>query len=808
MRESFFDILCSFNDFVPTSSISQLIEIMKKKYFFLIALLFSLNAFISHSQNNKTGKTISNEFLKITFDDISKSINVFEFPSGNQFIKSGGFGELDSLLGITDTLNPVFGKGKNLVVKRMDKEELCLTLYSKIPFLFVTEIVKNTQPQNLEISSVVPFSFSIDLKKPLSDLKTLGTGGLLSPEKNPGSYVFLTTVDSKTRNGVVTGWLTNDRGNGVVFSEIKEGLIKIITRIDYGRLLILPAKTEKLETVVIGYFKDARIGQELFAELIAKNQKIKLRSRNAVYCTWYSDKFGGAGTEKSTKEISEFAKIKLKSFGLGVIQIDDQWQDGTYSNGPLRGFDRVKPDGPYPNGMTSTAKFITDCGFTAGIWWMPFARNHKDPEYKNRQDWFAHRKNGLPYETVWGGTSLDLTRPEVQEHISYMAKKIHGWGFNYFKMDGLWTGTVTEQIYINDGYKNDSMGNCMPLFDNSKTQIEAFRNGLKLIRRSVGPDVFFSGCNLSQNMRSFGASIGLVDAMRVGPDFNHDGQSIRTGVLRASRLYFLNGRIWWNDPDPSVIRESGVATADGNCKGVGSLTRSRLLPSWVAVTGQFFLSSDWLPDLPEDRIDIMKKCMRSHNGIARPVDIFEKTLPSIWLTSDTTSGVNRNVIGLFNWDTIPQTVGCNADYAGLNSKTTYYAFDFWDNKILPDIVGSFAYNLKAESCKIIAVRSRAGHPVLVSTSYYVTQGMIDVSEESWSNTTLTGKSELMAGVPYELRIAGLEDGGSWKISDLIISGKENGVSISALPQKENSWVRIVIQSKTDCKASWQIKFKK
>ena len=243
------------------------------------------------------------------------------------------------------------------------------------------------------------------------------------------------------------------------------------------------------------------------------------------------------------------------------------------------------------------------------------------------------------------------------------------------------------------------MGNCKPLFNPWKTQIEAFRDGLKLLRKAAGEDVFFSGCCVSQNMRSFGASIGLVNSMRIGPDFNHDGQSIRTGAIRASRLYFLNGRVWWNDPDPSMLRESGKSTVDPACTGIGNLTRARLLPSFVAVSGQFFLSSDWLPNLPDDRIGIMKRCMASHNGIARPVDAYDKNLPSIWLAADHKTGTPRNVIGLFNWDTVPQIISCPMGWAGLNNEVAYHAFDFWESKPMPEITGSFAWELPSESCR-------------------------------------------------------------------------------------------------------------
>ena len=67
-------------------------------------------------------------------------------------------------------------------------------------------------------------------------------------------------------------------------------------------------------------------------------------------------------------------------------------------------------------------------------------------------------------------------------------------------------------------------------------------------------------------MRTLGGCMGLVDSMRIGPDNGHrwadyreeiaknGSGSIITGPIRGTRLYFLNGRTWWNDPDPAYVR--------------------------------------------------------------------------------------------------------------------------------------------------------------------------------------------------------------------------------------------------------------
>ncbi|WP_316792661.1 hypothetical protein [Pedobacter frigoris] len=756
----------------------------------------------------QVGNRISNAALIVNYDPQTRNFNIKSTVTGKVFVK-----KLVPNLNFNKVVkksiaDPVFGNGQALIVSSATGAVISFALYPSQPFLFITETVKNTEGQTIDIPKLNPVSFLVDLGKPLRGLKTLGTGGLLDPDKNPGSYVFLTTVDPASRNGVVSGWITNEKGSGVLFSKVKNNLVEIKPQIDYGRFQLPAAKSESTETLVIGYFNDARLGEEQFADAIAKKQHIILKPRTAVYCTWYSEKNGGAGTESETIKLAGFIKDQLKPFGLSVLQIDDQWQAGEQYNGPHRRFDRVDPKGGYPDGMSTTANSIKSAGLTAGIWWMPFSRNHQDPEYKDRQYWFAQRKNGKPYETNWGGTSLDLTHPEVKAHVANYASTMHKWGYDYFKMDGLWTGTVTEQVYINDGYKNDSIGNCKPLYDPFKTQIESFRDGLKIIRNAVGEDVFFSGCCVSQNMRSFGASIGLVNAMRIGPDFNHDGQSIRTGAIRASRLYFLNGKVWWNDPDPSMLREKGKSTADGAADGIGSLTRARLLPSFVAVSGQFFLSSDWLPDLALDRLEIMKRCMASHSGIARPVDAFDKALPSIWLAADKKSGTNRNVLGLFNWETSAQKIRTSLSYAGLNDKISYYAFDFWGNKPLPIINGFIEKELPSESCQVIALRAKVNHPVVVSTSQHITQGMTDLLKEEWKNGTLSGSSKVIGGDAYELRIAGMNDGAQWKSSKAEVVGNPAGVTMEVLPQTEKGWLRVLIKAKESQVVHWRIAFRK
>ncbi|MEI8291148.1 MAG: alpha-galactosidase [Verrucomicrobiota bacterium] len=728
---------------------------------------------------------IENKILTVKFDDATQTFSVASRETGRTFVASA---RLEGGAASATT-----GRRK-IIIAQAGGSTVTLELRGNEPFLFITRELRNADINTVDLRRVTPISFTVGLEAPAENLRTLGTGGLLAPDKNPGSYLFLACADPATRHGVVAGWLTEDRGSGVFFSSVTNGRVQVTAQIDYGHLRIPPGNSAVLETLVLGYFADARLGLEQYADAIRKQYNIHLREPSAVYCSWYAEKHGQAGDEKSTVELAKFVAKELKPFGLGVVQIDDEWQDGPKPNGPRRGFDRVRTNGPYAHGIAPVAAAVEKEGLTFGLWWLPFARNYQDPEYRDRQDWFVKRDNGKPFDTAWGGTCLDLTHPDVQAQLTRIARLYrHDWGVKYYKMDGLWTGAACEQIYVNDGYKDDHFGNNQPFRNPLVSNVESYRNGLKLLRQAAGDDVFFSGCCIAQNMRELSA-IGLVDSMRIGPDYNADKQGIRTGPIRGSRLYFLNGRVWWNDPDPAKVRASHAASsADAAATGAVTLEAARLGASWVAIAGQFFLVSDWLPDLPAGRLDVLKRTVQMHHAIARPVDYFDNFLPTTWLVTATNGTVRRDVIGLFNWNTNAQTLGATLGQSGLDPARTYYAFDFWGNSLLPDITNSFAYELPPASCKIIAVRAAERHPVLLSTSRHVTQGIVDVTGEKWSGNTLSGVSQVIAGDAYELR---LRVPVGWKFD-----------SASAPATESPGFVRITLRSDKTQKMKWSASFR-
>lgn len=693
--------------------------------------------------------------------------------------------------------DPVFGAGQRRVFSRRTEEntggEIAFETYAGLPFTIIRTTVKNTTDKEVDYQKISPVSFALGFAKPASELVTMGTGGLLAPDANPGSYLFLTCADPATREGVVAGWLTQNKGSGAVFSKTIGREVALTAQAEHGHLILRPGESATLDAFAIGRFADARLGAEALASVIAKANAIRLRPRRAAYCTWYAEGHGGPGSRASTLELADFcAAQKLGEYGLGVIQIDDGWQSGGHFNGPKRGFLEPDKKGPYREGFAEIAKKLDSQGFTLGLWTTPFARNFQDPEYTERQDWFASREDGKPYDTSWGGTCLDLTHPAVRAQLAELAKRHREWGVRYFKLDALWTGAACELNEFNDGYKDERFGNNRPLSDRTKTNVEAYRSGLALLRENAGDDVFFSGCCISQNQREMTA-LGLVDAMRVGPDFNQDGLGALTGPLRGSRMYFLNGKVWWNDPDPARVNLP--------------IDQSRLIASWVAISDQFYLVSDWLPKLAPERLEILKRTMASHGATTRPADYFDHDMADTWLVSSEKSGVRRDVVGAFNFGKQSLKIDYSFAKLGLTPGKTYHGFDFWENKPVADLAGAFTAELPPMSCRVLALRETTDHPVLVSTSRHVSQGVLEVRRETWKDEALSGVSQIIGGDPCELRIAGLKDGKGRRFLAAQVSpaDAEAGVKIETTPSEEG-WLRLRVTSPLSRDVTWSAKF--
>jgi len=732
--------------------------------------------------------TIENPYLSVTAKPDKNTFSVESKRGGGLIVPEARFAKPVEKAESNEVSSPGWGKGKKILLTHEDGSQTSICVFEKSPFLGLHASVRNPGEQPLAMKSLEVVDMDIRLGK--KELMSYGTAGLANPSDAKGSYTFHAYVDPRTRNGVVTAWLTHEQGVGVFFPRAGQGLK---TQLDFGHFQVKPGANRDTDILLIGYFDDARTGLESYASAVAVDREIKLRPKPGVYCTWYHAR---ASDENAIAKNTEFADKHLKPFGLDVMQIDDHWQsilprdfkhEGKIKKtGPIKVF--VDTQQNYSKGMAHTAAKIRSHGMTAGIWFMPFAGNFRNPYFD--PDIFAKYPDGSAFHDArWSGTCIDMTHPKARAFVHERVKRIYDWGYRYFKIDGMHTGMPSYNVYVNTGYVNKDFG-IAKLHDPYQTYIQAYRKGLTILAEAA-PETFVLGCNVSQNMRCMGPAFGLIDAMRIGPDNGGAGGgrwgSVTKGAWHGSNLYFLNGRIWHNDPDPIYVRASNP------------LPYARWMCSWLTVAGAMHTSSEQYDKLPAERLDLLKRCLPGHSLPARPVDLFETNQPRIWLVQNDRMGL----IGLFNWSQKePEEIVYDMDRLGLDKSTSYVAFDYWENTFAGTIKGTLKQSIAGGICRILAVKPEADHPQLVSTSRHITQGLIDVLGEKWNGKTLSGTSRVVGNDPYELRIA-LPATGRWKAVKAVADGAE-----AKIGEAGKAGVRVTLTATESRDVSWEVSFDK
>ena len=697
-------------------------------------------------------------------------------------------------------LNEPMGATRALQLHYDNHRSVLLALFPGKPFLCLRQGIYNPADSDTEYSREIVLESTVEWATSAPEIKAFGTDGLSSPAKNPGSYMYQALVDTQSGAGLVAGWISTARASGVLFTPVEKDRVRLQGVSEYGKLLLKPKSSERGEWLCIGNFRDARLGLEAYADLVALFHSIKLPAQPSGYCTWYSSPHGKAGDEAHTAELAAYCAKELKPFGFSFIQIDDGWQCGKMRNGPAKNFTTHNPTGPYAAGMKAAAESITRHGLTAGLWFMPFAADHQDPWFAEMQEWFVKRQDGKIFETEWGGSSLDMSHAAAQEHLRSLVRTFtRDWGMRYLKMDGLYTGLAVDQLYVHESYRKDGIE--LSQFANPyMTSVEIFRRALEIVREEAGHETYLLGCCIPQNLRSMGASFGLVDAMRIGPD--NDAQwkvnspgGVLVGPTHGARRWFFHNRIWHNDPDPIYVRPSL------------SLDQARAIASWSAISGQLNTHSEWTPELPSERLEILRRTLPAHSYSARPVDVFDRDIPRIW--SICTDGTpTRVVLGVFNWDRESTEITVPLEKLGLAADQAHEGWEYWSNKRLTEIKGELKLTLPATSCMMLVLRPSSPAPMVLSSARHVLQGLLEVSGETWNaeKKTLSGKLQVVGNDPGELRIVLPNNGENWGDGTLTLGEADAAAGVRASLSRDDAVRRVRIESPENREIVWSVQW--
>ena len=331
-----------------------------------------------------------------------------------------------------------------------------------------------------------------------------------------------------------------------------------------------------------------------------------------------------------------------------------------------------------------------------------------------------------------------------------------------------------------------------------KTNIEAYRDGLKLVRESAGPDVFILGCcvprrTCAPTAAPSASSTPCASAPTTAPTWNR----LLRGPTFGTRHYFLHGRIWYNDPDPVYVRADMP------------LNHAQLICSWVALSGQLNLNSEWLPGLPAGP----PRHPQAHHAQPRtrspaPSTSSTNDPPRIWLLTDPSPAPQRA-------PRRHRPLQLGRQPPRLRRPARPHSGSTRTTNTPPSISGPTHPSPPQGPPPTHRPRPILPHhrrpprhlpPQLISTSRHVTQGIVDVLDENWHATTrtLAGTTTIIGNDPYELRILAPSSG--WHAQSAAVSAADQAAGVTASFTQSNDLVRVTLNSPLTRQVEWTVTF--
>lgn len=228
---------------------------------------------------------------------------------------------------------------------------------------------------------------------------------------------------------------------------------------------------------------------------------------------------------------------------LDIFQIDDGWQNAV---GDWVQVNAVK----FPDGLATVTSAIRQQGYKPGLWLAPFICQRQSEVFKNHPNWLLRHPNGKPvtagYNTMWQSYMyvLNFYHPQVKDYLEQAFDTIlNQWRFELVKPDFLYAVALLPPAH--------------------KTRGAVMYEAMQWLRQAVGNKLVL-GCGVP-----LGAAFGATDFCRIGADVHlswdmpllkwigsREGVSTISAIKNTIHRHHLNGKLFFNDPDVSILRNA------------------------------------------------------------------------------------------------------------------------------------------------------------------------------------------------------------------------------------------------------------
>jgi alpha-galactosidase len=433
---------------------------------------------------------------------------------------------------------------------------------------------------------------------------------------------------------LIAGFLTCRSAFGSVEVRINgERCARFAASLEYDDILLAPGQEIAAEPLWLAAGTNEHALLAAYSTAVGAAMQARVPARNPVgWCSWYYY-FTAVTEERIVENLRALTQLRSR-FPCDYVQIDDGYQAEIG--------DWLVTNEKFPHGMQWAAEQIRAAGFDAGIWTAPFIARRGSRLLGEHPDWFVKNRRGGPrfalWNPLWGRLgncfALDTTHPAVLDWLRNTFRTIaHDWGYHVLKLDFLFAAALPGQRY-----------------DATATRAVALRRGLEAIREGAGDKAFLLGCGCP-----LGPAIGVVDAMRIGPDVapfwsnllsrgpqrDLHGLATKHAIRNTLTRAFTHRRWWLNDPDCLMVRDTKTQLTPDEVRSLATV---------IAVTDGMIVLSDRVEQLTGEGLDVLDRTMQLAGGRPEVVDLMHADMPELLVARS----ADRTIVAAFNFREQPR----------------------------------------------------------------------------------------------------------------------------------------------------------
>lgn len=491
---------------------------------------------------------------------------------------------------------------------------------------------------------------------------------------------------------------------GQMYADLRPGHARVLWQTQLDGVPLSPGGSRHSEWFYVEWVPRPNIDPfAQYAYAVARQMSAATRRRTPTgWCSWHVYRRGVS--EADVMDNLASAALLADELPLDIIQLDDGYQTawGDWSTRNDR----------FPHSLEWLADRIRGSGFEPGLWLAPLVAERSSRLAREHPDWLLRNRSGRPVRaglvSSFVGRALDPTHPGVEEHVRQVIDgAVDARGYGYLKLGYLYAGALRGRRH-----------------DPEMTRAQALRHALEVMREAAGPEAYLVGSGVP-----LGPAVGLLDAVRIGPDTaptwepkvwrlgklfrtNPSLPSLRNSLRNAATRAWIHGRWWTSDPDVLLLRGSGL-TQD---EALAQITM-------VGLSGGSVMLSDVLDALPPEQKAAAAVLFPPLLDGMDVLDLFEEPMPSVAIVPVARPWARWRLIALFNWTEEPIERELPEDVA-LSERRAYHVVDFWEHRYFLMGPGALrpVLHIPPHGVVLLGLRPVKPEPHLIATTLHISQG--------------------------------------------------------------------------------------